>query len=62
MAGAAHLTEVGRDAVAHRPAAHVVDLAVELTNMIMSQRSFEANERTIETARDMYQAALQIGK
>ena len=40
----------------------VVDLAVELTNMIMSQRSFEANERTIETARDMYQAALQIGK
>ena len=40
----------------------VVDLAVELTNMIMAQRSFQANERTIETARDMYQAALQIGK
>ena len=40
----------------------VVDLAVELTNTIMAQRSFQANERTIETARDMYQAALQIGK
>ena len=40
----------------------VVDLAVEMTNMIMAQRSFQANERTIETARDMYQAALQIGK
>ena len=40
----------------------VVDLSVEFSNMIMAQRSFEANERTIETARDMYQAALQIGK
>ena len=40
----------------------VVDLAVEMTNMIMASRSFQANERTIETARDMYQAALQIGK
>ena len=40
----------------------VVDLAVEMTNMIMASRSFQVNERTIETARDMYQAALQIGK
>ena len=40
----------------------VVDLAIEMTNMIMASRSFQANERTIETARDMYQAALQIGK
>ncbi len=40
----------------------VVDLAIEMTNMIMASRSFQVNERTIETARDMYQAALQIGK
>ena len=40
----------------------VVDLAVEMTNMIMASRSFQVNERTIENARDMYQAALQIGK
>ncbi len=40
----------------------VVDLSIEMTNMIMASRSFQVNERTIETARDMYQAALQIGK
>ena len=40
----------------------VVDLAVELTNMIMASRSFQVNERTIETARDMYTAALRIGR
>jgi flagellar basal-body rod protein FlgC len=40
----------------------VVELSIEMTNMIMASRSFQVNERTIETARDMYQAALQIGK
>jgi len=40
----------------------VVDLAVEMTNMIMANRSFQANGRTIETARDMYTAALRIGR
>ena len=40
----------------------VVDLAIEMTNMIMANRSFQANGRTIETARDMYTAALRIGR
>jgi flagellar basal-body rod protein FlgC len=40
----------------------VVDLGVEMTNMIMANRSFQANGRTIETARDMYTAALRIGR
>jgi flagellar basal-body rod protein FlgC len=40
----------------------VVDLATEMTNMIMANRSFQANGRTIETARDMYTAALRIGR
>ena len=40
----------------------VVDLAVEMTNMIMANRSFQANGRSIETARDMYTAALRIGR
>jgi flagellar basal-body rod protein FlgC len=40
----------------------VVDLSVEMTNMIMAQRSFQANEQTVQTAQTIYQAALQIGK
>lgn len=40
----------------------VVDLAVEMTNMIMANRSFQANGRSVETARDMYTAALRIGR
>jgi flagellar basal-body rod protein FlgC len=40
----------------------VVDLGVEMTSMIMASRSFQANGRSIETARDMYQAALRIGR
>ena len=40
----------------------VVDLAIEMTNMIMANRSFQANGRTIETARDMYLAALRLGR
>jgi flagellar basal-body rod protein FlgC len=40
----------------------VVDLGVEMTNMILANRSFQANGRTIETARDMYTAALRIGR
>jgi flagellar basal-body rod protein FlgC len=40
----------------------VVDLGIEMTNMIMASRSFQANGRSIETARDMYTAALRIGR
>ena len=40
----------------------VVDLGAQMTDMMMAQRSFQANESTIENARDMYTAALRIGK
>jgi flagellar basal-body rod protein FlgC len=38
-----------------------VDLGVEMTNMLIAQRSYQANLRTVEQARDMYRSALQIG-
>ena len=40
----------------------VVDLEAQMTDMIMANRSFQANERSVETARDMYTAALRIGR
>ena len=38
-----------------------VELSVEMTNMILAQRSYQANLRMFETARDTYRSALQIG-
>jgi flagellar basal-body rod protein FlgC len=38
-----------------------VDLSVEMTNMLIAQRSYQANLRSVESARDMYRSALQIG-
>ena len=40
----------------------VVDMESQMTDMIMANRSFQANERSVETARDMYTAALRIGR
>ena len=39
-----------------------VDLATEMTNMLMAQRLYQANIAIAQQARDSYTAALQIGK
>ncbi len=39
-----------------------VDLSVEMTDMIIAQRSYQANLKMIEVATDTYRAGLQIGK
>jgi len=39
-----------------------VDLGVEMTNMIIANRSYQANLRMIEVATDTYRSALQIGR
>jgi flagellar basal-body rod protein FlgC len=38
-----------------------VDLGVEMTNMLLAQRGYQANLRVVEQARDTYRSALQIG-
>jgi len=39
-----------------------VDLSEEMTNMIVSQRLYQANLSMMQQARDTYQSALMIGK
>lgn len=39
-----------------------IDLAEQLTNLIVAQRGYQANLAVIERARDAYAQALQIGK
>jgi flagellar basal-body rod protein FlgC len=39
-----------------------IDLAEQMTNLIMAQRGYQANLATIERATTAYQAALQLGK
>lgn len=39
-----------------------VDLVVEVTNMLMARRSFEANVSAVKTTRQMALKALEIGK
>jgi flagellar basal-body rod protein FlgC len=38
-----------------------VDLGVEMTNMLLAQRGYQANLRVVEQARDTYRSALQMG-
>lgn len=38
-----------------------VDLATEMSNMMMASRLYQANLSVMQTARESYQAALQIG-
>ena len=38
-----------------------VDLSVEMTNMLIANRTYSSNLRVMEVARDMYKSALQIG-
>lgn len=39
-----------------------VDMNQEMTNLIMSQRSYQANLQVVRTAREAYQSALQLGR
>lgn len=39
-----------------------VDLSEEMTHMLVSQRLYQANLSAMQTARESYQQALQIGK
>src|SRR3954465_1616782 len=39
-----------------------IDLGDQMTQMIMAQRSYQANLASIERATDAYHAALQLGK
>lgn len=47
------------DGIVTRP---VVDLGVQMVDMIVAGRSYQANLRTVEAAKEMYQAALRIGR
>ncbi|MEZ5235880.1 MAG: flagellar basal body rod protein FlgC [Acidimicrobiia bacterium] len=39
----------------------VVDLAAEMTNMLIAQRSYQANLSVMDRVRDAYKSALSIG-
>ena len=39
-----------------------IDLASQMTQMIMAQRGYQANLAVVDRARDSYQAALQLGR
>ena len=39
-----------------------VDMGVEMTNMVIAQRGYQANITALQTARDAYQAALRLGR
>lgn len=43
-------------------AAPVMELSGQMTDLIMANRSYQANLRTVETAKEAYQAALRIGQ
>jgi flagellar basal-body rod protein FlgC len=40
----------------------VVDMAGEMTNLIVANRSYQMNLKTIESGREAYQAALRLGQ
>lgn len=42
--------------------APLVDMAGQLTDMMLAQRTYQANVRTIQTAKEAYEAALTIGR
>ncbi len=39
-----------------------VDMAGQLTDLMLAQRTYQANVRSIQTAKEAYEAALQIGR
>ena len=40
----------------------VVDLAGQMTDLVLANRSYQLNLRTVESAREAYQSALRIGQ
>ncbi|WP_432484524.1 flagellar basal body rod protein FlgC [Kineococcus esterisolvens] len=39
-----------------------IDMSTQMTSLIMAQRAYQANLQTVTSAKDAYQAALQLGK
>ena len=39
-----------------------IDMGQQMGNLIMAQRAFQANSQVVDRAKDMYQAAIAIGK
>jgi flagellar basal-body rod protein FlgC len=39
-----------------------VDLGIEMTNMVVAQRAYQANVSALQAARDAYQSALRLGR
>jgi flagellar basal-body rod protein FlgC len=39
-----------------------IDMASQMTQLIMAQRGYQANAAVVDRARDAYQSALQIGR
>jgi flagellar basal-body rod protein FlgC len=39
-----------------------IDLGSQMTQLMMAQRAYQANLSVVDRAKDMYQAALQIGR
>ncbi len=39
-----------------------IDMGEQMGNLIMAQRSFQANAAVVDRARDVYEAAINIGK
>jgi flagellar basal-body rod protein FlgC len=39
-----------------------IDLSDQMSNLIIAQRAFQANATTVDRAKDVYQAAIAIGK
>jgi flagellar basal-body rod protein FlgC len=39
-----------------------IDLAEQMSNLIMAQRGYQANAAVVDRAKESYQAALQIGR
>ena len=39
-----------------------IDMASQMTQLIMAQRGYQANAAVVDRAREIYQAALQIGR
>ncbi len=39
-----------------------IDMASQMTQLIMAQRGYQANAAIVDRAKESYQAALQIGR
>jgi flagellar basal-body rod protein FlgC len=40
----------------------VVDMAAQMTDLMLANRTYQLNLKTVETAQQAYQAALRIGQ